>query len=998
VEYDFQLDLSVENNSHTQIVKRIPPGSRVLELGCATGYMSDYLRRELDCYVVGVEYDRKMANKAKLVCDQVIVADVQKGNWQKKIEGERFDIITCADILEHLRDPISLLKTLPDLLVEGGRLLASVPNGGHAALRLELLEGSFTYEDTGLLDRTHLHLFTYHSLREIFARGGFSVKELAYTFHDMADPVIKSRLSRLGLDVTDQGLALFHTPDAAAYQFIVSAAADPEVDIDAFPQLSDKPLQSSTEVYRVLHDELHNFRLSSAQQEAMIKERDRLLREQHERVTQLQRDLAGTSAHVESLRTTLEQVQQTYQETKAKHDELSFSLMYELKERDQLERELETVHEHEKHLVEQLQRTKKDLRDVLNSRGWRGYMALTLPLRFFRSKQPTLKKWLKDPSLIYTWLRSLRQPTDTVVSDAASNSAQDSYTKWIDEVEAKDQPSEKVIRLLNERNDRPLISIIMPVYNVEERWLRASINSVLDQSYDNWELCIADDASTKPHIKQVLEEYLFRYKRIKVAYRDENGHISAATNTALSMAAGDFVGFMDHDDVLAPHALYHVASELYFNPELGLVYTDEDKIDEDGTRFDHYFKADFNPDLMRSHNMICHFGVYRRSLIERIGGIREGYEGAQDYDLALRCLRELDVQKEVRHLPKVLYHWRAIPESTASGCDVKAYAIDAAIRAVEDDLRARGVVADVSESDLIAGMIRVRYPLPESPPLVSIIIPTRNGEALLRQCVDSIRSKTDYQHYEIVVVDNQSDEQRTLDYLRELDEISNITVVKYDKPFNFSAINNFAVDHANGEVLCFVNDDIEVIDNGWLGEMVSHASRPEIGAVGARLLYPDDRLQHGGVVLGIGGVAGHAMKYAAKDDIGYMGRAMIIQNYTAVTAACMLLRREVFDEVAGFDSENLAVAFNDVDLCIRIFQKGYYNLWTPYAALYHHESASRGAEDTVEKQQRFSKEAKYMLDKYGPLLINDPAYNPNLTNKREDFSLNWNNITVEHDL
>jgi glycosyltransferase involved in cell wall biosynthesis/SAM-dependent methyltransferase len=937
-----------------------------------------------------------MANKAKAACDRVIVADVEKGNWLRKLEDERFDIITCADILEHLRDPISLLKALPDLLVEGGRLLASVPNGAHAALRLELLEGRFTYEDTGLLDRTHLHLFTYQSVRQLFARSGFSVKELTYTFHDMADSVIKSRLARLGLDVNERGLALFHTPDAAAYQFIVSAQADPEVDVDSFAQLTDKPLQSSTEVYRVLHEELHNFRLSSAQQEAMIKERDRLLQEQHHHITQQQRDYDATTAYVESLKSTLDKVQKAYEEARLKHDEVKYSLMRELEGHDEIERANQMLRQRDEQLSVQLVQTQSHLAEVLNSKGWRGYMALTWPLRFFRSKQPTLKAWLKDPSLLYQWLGSFWQPVDTKPSVCVAKEYKTPYARWIDEVESKDQPGEKLIRLYNECDDKPLISIIMPVFNVDKRWLRASINSVLAQSYENWELCIADDASTKPHVKRVLEEYLRRYKRIKVAYRDENGHISAATNTALSMASGDFVGFMDHDDMLAPNALYHVVREINFHPDVKLIYSDEDKIDEDGTRFDHYFKSDYSPDLMRSHNMICHFGVYRRSLVESIGGLREGYEGAQDYDLSLRCLREIDVHKEIRHIPKVLYHWRAIPESTASSSDAKSYAIEAAIRAIEDDLFVRNVEADVSESQLIAGMIRVRYSLPEVPPLVSIIIPTRNGLALLRQCIESIRTKTDYENYEIIVVDNQSDEQKTLDYLCELDEISNISVLKYDKPFNFSAINNFAVGHAKGEMLCFLNDDIEVIDAGWLREMVSHGCRPDIGAVGARLWYPDDRLQHGGVVLGIGGVAGHAMKYVAKDDIGYMGRAVIIQNYTAITAACLLLRREVFDEVSGFESEHLAVAFNDVDLCIRIFQKGYYNLWTPYAELYHHESATRGPEDTLEKQRRFAKEARYMLDKYGPLLKNDPAYNPNLTGTREDFSLNWNNAMAEN--
>jgi glycosyltransferase involved in cell wall biosynthesis len=532
----------------------------------------------------------------------------------------------------------------------------------------------------------------------------------------------------------------------------------------------------------------------------------------------------------------------------------------------------------------------------------------------------------------------------------------------------------------------------MPVYNVDEYWLRAALDSVLAQSYEDWELCIADDASTRPHIKRVLDEYMRRYKRIKVIYREENGHISHATNSALSMATGDYVALMDHDDLLAHFALYFVAQEIILNPDAEIVYSDEDKLNNEEVRFDHYFKPDFNPDLMRSHNMICHFGVYRRSLVEKLGGMREGFEGAQDYDLALRCLRELDPRKQVRHIPWVLYHWRAIPESTASGGEAKSYAMNAATRAVRDDLEIRGLKAEVMESDLIDGMIRVRYQLPDPQPRVSIIIPTRNGEKLLRQCIQSIRDKSQYKNIELVVVDNQSDDQQTLSYLKELDGQDDVKVLHYDQPFNFSAINNFAVQHVSGELLCFMNDDIEVISPDWLGEMVSHGVRPEIGAVGARLWYPDNRLQHGGVVLGLGGVAGHAMKYSSKDNKGYMGRAVLIQNYTAVTAACLLLRRDVFDAVGGFDTEHLAVAFNDVDLCIRIYQAGYYNLWTPYAELYHHESASRGAEDTPEKQLRFSGEAEYMLNKYGPLLERDPAYNPNLTRIAEDFSLNWKGV------
>ncbi|MFI0376697.1 MAG: glycosyltransferase [Candidatus Thiodiazotropha sp.] len=988
-EYDFKLDLNVENNSHTQLVKRIPAGSRVLELGCATGYMSDYLRREKNCYVVGVEIDRSMANRAKAVCDRVIVGDVQGRGWLKSLGDERFDIITCADILEHLRDPIALLKKLPELLSDGGILLASLPNGAHASLRLELLEGRFTYEDTGLLDRTHLHLFTYTSLREMFVRSGFRVNELTYTFHDMADSEIEKRLERMGFEATERGLALFHTPDAAAFQYIVSATPDSSVTLEEFPILNDKPMQGSVQVYRNLLDELHQAGSTAETRLKMVEERDRILQEQQQALATLNDELMRHREAMEKAHGAL-----------AKESRLRSESESRLQIMDRSNRSLN----HDLFLLKNdLRHTKRNLRDVVQSRGWRTYMALTKPLRLTRRFAPELKKLKDDPSLVRNWSREAvrlwKQGGLQAIRERLNSEASPTYdySLWIRDVEPVGVPTLEMVEQLNEHPDRPFISIVMPVFNVDEYLLRAALDSVLAQSYENWELCIADDASTRPHIKRVLDEYIRRYKRIKVIYREENGHISNATNSAFSMASGDYVALMDHDDQLADFALYFVAQEIILNPHAEIVYSDEDKLNNEEVRFDHYFKPDFNPDLMRSHNMICHFGVYKRSLVEKVGGMREGFEGAQDYDLALRCLREIDPRKQVRHIPWILYHWRAIPESTASGGAAKSYAMDAALRAVKDDLEIRGLKADVTESEYIDGMIRVRYQLPDSRPLVSIIIPTRNGEKLLRQCIESIRDRSNYKNIEFIIVDNQSDDQATLAYLTELDSQDSTKVLRYDYPFNFSAINNFAVEHASGELLCFMNDDIEVISPDWLGEMVSHGVRPEIGAIGARLWYPDDRLQHGGVVLGLGGVAGHAMKYSSKNNKGYMGRSVLIQNYTAVTAACLLLRRDVFDAVDGFDSEHLAVAFNDVDLCIRIYQAGYYNLWTPYAELYHHESASRGAEDTPEKQKRFSGEAEYMLEKYGPLLQRDPAYNPNLTRIAEDFSLNWKGVNDEDD-
>lgn len=525
---------------------------------------------------------------------------------------------------------------------------------------------------------------------------------------------------------------------------------------------------------------------------------------------------------------------------------------------------------------------------------------------------------------------------------------------------------------------RPRISVLMPTYNPSERWLRHAIGSVQAQLYPHWELCIADDASTMPGVHEVLDEFAARDPRIRVTYRSRNGHISAASNSALETANGEFVALLDQDDVLAEHALYLVALAVNENPGLGLVYSDEDKIDHRGERHEPYFKPDWNPELMRCQNVVSHLGVYRAEIVRAVGGFREELEGSQDWDLALRVAEQLGAHG-IHHIPHVLYHWRMHSESTASNIHAKQYAITAGKRAVTEHLARCGLRAEVLAHPKLAGRWRVRYALPEKPPLVSIIIPTRNGFELLKRCINTLRGLTDYPSYELIVMDNQSDDPATLDLLNRESENNGIRVYRYDAPFNYSAINNAAALQARGEVFCFLNNDTEVTDAGWLSELVSHAARPGIGAVGARLFYPNGRIQHAGVVLGVGGVASHIYAGSLASECGSMGRAVLQQNLSAVTGACMVVTRTAFERVRGFEAEHLPVAFNDVDFCLKLLEAGYQNVWTPYATLIHHESVSRGMDDTPEKQRRFSSEIAYMQHRWGTLLANDPAYNPNLT-------------------
>jgi glycosyltransferase involved in cell wall biosynthesis len=560
-----------------------------------------------------------------------------------------------------------------------------------------------------------------------------------------------------------------------------------------------------------------------------------------------------------------------------------------------------------------------------------------------------------------------------------------SYSRWVEQYDTlTDVDRLCMYEEIGAWQYKPLLSIIMPVYNPPIDMLKEAIESIKHQIYFNWELCIADDASTDHRVKLFLEQSAKSDHRIKVTYREQNGHISRATNSALDIANGDFIVLMDNDDIIPEHALFWVAKTVNQNPDVAVMYSDEDKIDEQGARSAPYFKTDWNPYLFRSHNMISHLGVYRRALVEKVGRFRTGFEGSQDYDLALRCIEQVEAG-QIKHIPRVLYHWRIHAGSTAMSGDEKPYAQHAGQRALDEHLKRSGIAGRAELLDF--GMYRVHYDLPAAKPLVSLIIPTRNAYELVKQCVESIRQKTTYPNYEIILVDNGSDEPQSLQYFEFLSRLDNVSVVRDEGEFNYSAINNNAVEYAKGELIGLINNDIEVINPDWLDEMVSLALQPNAGAIGARLWYPDDRLQHGGVIMGPLTLAGHAHKMLPRGHHGYFGRASLIQGMAAVTAACLIVKKSIFEEVGGLNAKELKIAFNDVDLCLKIMAAGYENIWTPNADLYHHESATRGFEDTPEKIKRFISEVEYMQSRWKKIIANDPFYNPNLTILAEDFSV-----------
>ncbi|HKY39102.1 MAG TPA: glycosyltransferase family 2 protein [Polyangiaceae bacterium] len=561
-----------------------------------------------------------------------------------------------------------------------------------------------------------------------------------------------------------------------------------------------------------------------------------------------------------------------------------------------------------------------------------------------------------------------------------------SYEEWIEAVERRDCPrlSEQAATIRSWQQ-RPTFSVVVRAHDSDEAALIGCLNSVLEQTYSQLELCIADDASSVPHVRRILSDYAARDSRVRVVFCHQGSSPADSINAALALGRGEYVCFLGAHDVLAPHALFSLARALHASPEAELVYSDEDKLDELGRRCEPYFKPDFARDLLYGQNYVAHLALYHRKLVEAVEGVRPGFDGSEDYDLLLRCVAKLGYDSKILHVPEVLYHVRKATGASVTSQLGEGVATESARRALSQHLESVSPGAHVSVTS--PGLYRAHWPVPTPAPLVSLIVPTRDRHELLAKCVDSIRKHTTYPNYEILIVDNQSQSLEALSYLDALAREQRVRVLRYDAPFNYSAINNFAARAARGDVLGLINNDVDVINGEWLTELVGHALRPDVGCVGAKLYYPDDTIQHAGVVLGIGGVAGHSHKHYDRKHAGYFGRLRIAHNVSAVTAAALVVRRAIWDEVGGLNDAELAVAFNDVDFCLRVMAKGYRNVWTPHAELYHDESRSRGSDEASEKAARFRSECEAMHRRWGPLLERDPYYSPHLTLIREDYSL-----------
>ncbi|MCU0704023.1 MAG: glycosyltransferase family 2 protein [Fimbriiglobus sp.] len=554
----------------------------------------------------------------------------------------------------------------------------------------------------------------------------------------------------------------------------------------------------------------------------------------------------------------------------------------------------------------------------------------------------------------------------------------DEYKRWI----AAHEPGAAELELQRRKQfaHTPTFSVVVPVFNPPAAYVEAMLASVAAQTYPHWELCLAD-ASTASHVRPLLEKFAAAEPRVKVQFLDNNLGIAGNSNAAAALATGEFICLLDHDDTLAPFALHELADAVQLDPAIDFLYSDEDKLDPTGLRVDPYFKPDWSPETLRSRNYICHLTCLRRELFHEVGGFRAGFEGSQDYDLVLRATERA---KRITHIPQVLYHWRIHPQSTAGDQTSKMYAYESGRKAVAEHLTRSGVDATVHDGPVL-GTYHVVYHL-RTQPLVSVVIPNKDHPDVLARCVDSL-AKASYANYELLIVENGSTDPQTHALYAELKKQPHVRVLEWAKPFNYAAVNNFAAAEAKGDLLLFLNNDIEAINPDWLEELVKIAVQPGVGAVGAKLLYADDTIQHAGIVVGMGGVAGHAHLNYPRTAPGHGQRLLFTQNVAAVTGACLLMPRAVFRQIGGFD-EGFVLAFNDVDICLKVLQAGYRVVWTPDALLYHLESKTRGYEDTPEKQARFKRECDLFHSKWGDFLkAGDPYYSPHFRLDRHDYAL-----------
>ena len=954
--YDYEYDPSQSNESHVLTASRVPPNTKVLDLGCAVAALAPYLRSK-GCFVMGVDNDASALQTAAQRCDRVAQLDLNDLTSLESLDRD-FDVILCNDVLEHLLDPRAVLERVRSHIRDEGFLLASIPNITHGSVRLNLWSGHWRYRDKGILDRTHIKFFDRAGVSHLFTSAGWFIGEWDKTtapyevdLEVPVDSIPSEMIDRLNED-----------PEAQTYQFIVKAyrreslalADQVEAERRTWRKVQSDYEEKINALTVRIEEETSRSQGLEGQIERLTSEHITLRSQvisSSNLVAYLYEQLFASSALQQTLASQLDEArrdntmlansklaaEQEAQRYRYYYESLRFSRSGKLAHRlGSVKTALLTA--------KRLWGTREQFRDM--ARKASHVLVTEGPSQVV---EYGVKK-LKEPHLRY----------DEKIRPLNAEEDFDGYQLWI----AAHDPTARDLARYAEQiltwTYRPLISIVMPVFNVEAKWLQRAVESVRAQVYPQWELCLVDDHSTSDATIQYLQTLATSGdSRIRILHRESNGGISAATNDALSMAEGEFIALMDHDDELAPHALVRVVDLLQDNPALDLIYSDEDKVDVENRRSAPFFKPDWSPTLLLGMNYVSHLGVYRATIAQEIGGFRPDFDGAQDYDFLLRFVERTC---NIAHIPDVLYHWRTIRQSTASSMSAKPYVIDRGREAVQQHLERTGL-----DGKVLPGRIPARFRVhwrTSVLPVVSVVVPTKDHLPLLEKCITGLES-TDYPGLEIILVDNGTTNSSALEYLERIGH----QVVRAPGPFNFSHLVNVGVTNSRGELVLVLNNDIEVMDPMWLQELSQQLLTPGIGVVGPKLIYPDGRVQHGGIILGLGGIAGHAFHLNSTDSHGYFGLQQVPHEVSAVTGACLLTTRELFDQVGGF-REDLPVNFNDVAFCLEVQKRGYRVLYDANVTLIHRESASRPPR--VEPWEEAIFRRSYVID-------SDPYYSVHLS-------------------
>lgn len=995
--YDATFDVSNTNDSHTITALTVGSDKKVLDVGCSVAVIAPYLRSK-NCTVVGIDSDTEALEVARQRCDQVYHIDLNHIEQLASCVSSDFDVILCNDVLEHVLEPDALLKALRTHLNDTGFLIASIPNVAHGSVRLGLWRGQWTYRSTGLLDRTHLHFYTKESIGELFSRTGWFIAQWSNTtapYQIDLDVPLSTYPSQL-LEELDAD------PAAQAYQYVLKAYKRESMTVAELLETERAEWERERE----------NLQGVIAERLLQVEQLSALRVDTDARVEQLSAEVQNLRARIILLGNEKEQLMTQHQNERVKLaveyrteiEQVLAEHRSEMKAMEAKNRELTRLIAAIHHQLGLLRTENRALqtditdvrqeRDVLRETAER-YRYLYESLRFSRAGRMahrigSVKTFFK--AIVRMWgsprqFRAMFSKASKVLMTEGPvqlaryganklthpelrynetlnvlNAEEDveGYQVWIHLHRITEEIRDKMVENIESWTWTPTVSIVMPVYNVHPKWLLRAVDSVREQVYPYWELCMVDDASTAPAtVKYLSELEAERDPRIRVLIRAQNGGISAATNDGLKMAQGEFIALMDNDDELAEQALYRIVDELQREPDADILYSDEDKIDEQGKRFAPFFKPEWSPTLLLGMNYVSHLGVYRRSLVESVGGFRSEFDGAQDYDFLLRCSEQTE---RIVHIPDVLYHWRTLSTSTALEFAAKPYVADAALNALSDHLVRQNIDGSV-DLGKIPARFRIKCNVAKSSS-VSVVIPTKDRLDLLQNCLEGLERTVYPESLEIVIVDNGSSDPKTLEFLKACPH----KIVSCPGPFNFSFLINQGVAASSGDGILILNNDIEVLSDDWLTTMVGHLQMPGVGVVGPKLLYPDGRIQHSGIIVGLGGIAGHAFWLNPGDAYGYFGLQQVSHEVAAVTGACLLTRRDIYDQVEGF-REDFPVNFNDVAYCLDVRSRGYRVVYCPDASLVHRESASRKPHVEPWEEARFR-------DAYE---ITDPFYSPHLS-------------------